>query len=301
MPRSFRLTLVLVAFVIGLAQSAHAQLDNIWTGTTSTNWSIASNWSRGSIPTNADNVRIPRAAILPSLTAASVARTITFIDSLSASASATLTMAANTLTVGVAGFAGDITLNNVGAITATTGTISLTIGGSLTINSGGSVTFTGAGAININGNWTNNGGTFTPGTSTVTFNNNTTAQTIGGTAASQTFNNLTINKAAGILLSVGGSTTSLTVNNLTETLGNFTAPATFNVNGNVTLTAGTFTAGTDVNVAGNWSRATAAVFTPGTGTVTFNGGAAQTLNGTSATQTFNNFTVSKGGGTLTVG
>lgn len=45
--------------------------------------------------------------------------------------------------------------------------------------------------FNVNGNWTNNGGTFTPGAS-ATFTG-TTAQTIGGNT-STTFNSITVNK-----------------------------------------------------------------------------------------------------------
>ncbi|MBI5303650.1 MAG: hypothetical protein HY868_16055 [Chloroflexi bacterium] len=52
-------------------------------------------------------------------------------------------------------------------------------------------------SLDVKGNWINNGGTFTAGTSTVGFNG-TSAQTISGTT---TFNNLTINNGT------GGSTT----------------------------------------------------------------------------------------------
>src|SRR5439155_7266595 len=40
---------------------------------------------------------------------------------------------------------------------------------------------------------------------------------------------------------------------------------------------------------------------PGGGTVTFDGGGAQAINGTATSQTFNHFTVNKGGGTLSIG
>src|ERR1051326_6974439 len=152
--------------------------------------------------------------------------------------------------------------------------------------------------INVSGNWTNNGGTFTPAGNTVNFNG-TGAQSIQGTAASQTFFNVTVAKTAGQTLSVGGSTTALTVNNWTETTGNFSAPATLTVNGNVTLTAGTFTAGATINAAGNWTN-NGGTFTPGTGAVTFNGTGAQSINGTAASQTFNNLTVNKASNTLGV-
>src|SRR5712691_12429788 len=79
--------------------------------------------------------------------------------------------------------------------------------------------------IGLPGYWTNNGGTFTPGTGTVTFNSTTAGQNINGSAATQTFNNLTVSKS-GQSLTVGGSTTTLTLN------------------GNFSITAGTFVAGT---------------------------------------------------------
>ncbi|MDQ5845414.1 MAG: hypothetical protein M3539_08985, partial [Acidobacteriota bacterium] len=85
-----------------------------------------------------------------------------------------------------------------------------TIAGSLTIASG--TTFdAGANNISIAGNWTNNGGTFLPGTGTVTFNNTTAAQGITGSATTQTFFSITVNKT-GQILNVAGSTTALDIN-----------------------------------------------------------------------------------------
>ena len=52
-------------------------------------------------------------------------------------------------------------------------------------------TFTAGAAINITGNWTNDGATFIPGTNTITFNG-ANSQVINGTAASQTFYNITM-------------------------------------------------------------------------------------------------------------
>lgn len=62
-------------------------------------------------------------------------------------------------------------------------------------------TFQAPATMNVTGNWTNNGGTFTPGTGTVNLTS-TAAQTIGG-SANTTFNNLTINNssATGVTLS----------------------------------------------------------------------------------------------------
>lgn len=178
----------------------------------------------------------------------------------------------------------------------------ITVVNDVTINSG---TLT-ANSQNffVGGNWTNNAAAanFVPGTATVTFNGVGT-QSINGTAASQTFNNLTNAKTAGSLLNTGGSTVAVTVNNYTQTSGNFAAPATFNVNASATsalvITAGTMTAGATTNVTGNWTNnAAAANFSGGTGTVNFTGTAAQQINGTATAQVFNHLVVAKTAGTL---
>jgi len=110
----------------------------------------------------------------------------------------------------------DLEINNpgftvsLGALTGITGDVIITSG---TLDANGQ-------NISLAGDWTNNGGTFTPGAGTVTFNG-TGAQAINGTTATQTFNDLTINIVGGAL-SVGGSTTTLNVANFTQTLGDFT-------------------------------------------------------------------------------
>ena len=206
------------------------------------------------------------------------------------SGSATKTMPGSTTTV-----AANFTTS--GTITATAGA-AVNVAGTVILGSG---TTYGAGSYThtVGGDWTNNGATFTPSSSTISFNGSG-AQAINGTAVSQTFNNVTIAKTAGTTLSTGGSTTSLTVNNLTETTGNFSAPATLTINAALTLTAGTFTAGAAINIAGNWTN-NGGTFTQGSGTVTFNGTGAQAINGSAASQTFNNVIISKTAGqTLSV-
>jgi hypothetical protein len=121
----------------------------------------------------------------------------------------------------------------------------LTVANNIKIDSG--KLSAGANNINVGGDWTNNGGMFTPGTGTVTFNG-ATAQAIKGSATAQTFNNIVIDKA-GQTLSVGGSTVTLNANNLTLTRGTFVAPATVDLTGTLTLTAGSYTAGANTYVA----------------------------------------------------
>jgi len=127
------------------------------------------------------------------------------------------------------GIAGTVTILNTHTVTLNVSPAQSI--GNLVIASGG--TFVGGNfTLSTTGNFTNNGGTFTPSTSTITFTGSG-AQAINGSAASQTFNNLVINK--GNILSVGGSTTTLNVVNLTLQAGTFTAPATVNISGNVLL------------------------------------------------------------------
>lgn len=139
------------------------------------------------------------------------------------------------------------------------------------------INVTAGNTLSVSNNWTNNGGTFNPGTGTVTFSGNG-ARSINGTAASQQFNNLIVNKTGGGSLTVAGSTTTLTLT------------------GSATLTAGTFIAGTAamINVAGNWTN-NGAVFTAGTGAVTCNG-VTQAIGGTAAT-TFNLLIISNSSAT----
>jgi hypothetical protein len=125
------------------------------------------------------------------------------------------------------------------------GTASATAGGAMTVGGnftlGGGTTF-GASTFShaIAGNFTNNGATFTPSTSTVTLNGGS-AQIIGGTT-STTFNNLAIN-SAGVTLSgvdaTAGAILTLTSGVLTTgantliTTGNCTLPSVVRAAGHV--------------------------------------------------------------------
>ncbi|MBI4810332.1 MAG: hypothetical protein HY800_02595, partial [Ignavibacteriales bacterium] len=154
--------------------------------------------------------------------------------------------------------------------------------GNVQISPGVTVTVTGN--IMVAGNWTNNEGTYTPGTGTVTFNSTIAAQAINGTAIIQNFNNLTVNKS-GQTLSVGGSTTSLVIDgNLALITGTFAdggAQITGSATGTMTMAAGTFL------TLGTASTATSfpTYFTTGnislnaTSTVTYNSNQPQTISG----------------------
>src|SRR5439155_5544010 len=121
-----------------------------------------------------------------------------------------------------------------------------------------------------------------------------------GTATSVTFYNLLNAKNTGYSFSVSGSVDSVICNDYSQTSGggNFNAPNNFIINGNANLNVCKLTAGANIFCKGNWTRASAAVFVPGTGTVTFNGTGAQSIMGALATQDFYNVVVAKTAGTL---
>jgi hypothetical protein len=215
-----------------------------------------------------------------------------------------------------------------GSVTGGGSTATLTINGGVTLTAGtfsaGTIT-----AINLPGDWTNNGGTFTPGSSNVTFNSSAAGQNINGSAASQTFNSITVNKTGQTLI-MGGSTTTLTLNgSLTLTAGTLgVGTNTLTLNGAVSTGGGTLTSSTTGTVnynqgsngqatvlAANYGNLTfsnfnktlassgtigiAGTFTPGTGaahtitgsTINFNGAGSQNIPGF----TYNNLTSSGGG------
>lgn len=143
-------------------------------------------------------------------------------------------------------------------------------------------TFDGANAvINMaNGDWTNNGGTFSPSTSIVNFNAASIDQYINGTATSQTFYDLTADKA-GKTLSVDGSTATLQINN------------------DLNIANGTFNQGVadNINIGGDWIND--GTFTDGTASVNFIGSAAQAISGATTT-TFYNLGLNNSAGGLTL-
>src|SRR5262249_32889510 len=114
----------------------------------------------------------------------------------------------NTQTIAGTNAFNNLTINHTGTGNVTASGSTLTVGGLLRVQGGTFIsssnyknkqinsdpTFqTDARTINVTGNWTNNGGTFTPRTATIVFNTTAAGQTIGGTATSQTFNIVQVN------------------------------------------------------------------------------------------------------------
>ncbi len=143
---------------------------------------------------------------------------------------------------------------------------SVDIDGDLVLAAGGALS--GATEIFITGNWTNNGGMFTPGTSRVTFLSTLADQLINGTALAQTFYDIRVAKGSKTL-SVGGSTTTLSMHDLDLESGVLAAgtATTFNIAGDVvfgslalsgfnglTLDADTFTVSDVADMIGDTMR-----------------------------------------------
>ena len=132
--------------------------------------------------------------------------------------------------------------------------INLVFQESFTLGAGATMEVMGARDITIGGDWTNNGGTFIPGTSTVIFNGTGTSH-IGGTTTTETFYDLRT------------SCTDL-INDM----------STLNVQ-NLKITGGKFTGGPGtVTMKGNMSIIDGAVFDPNQGTLVFDGTVEQELN-----------------------
>jgi len=185
----------------------------------------------------------------------------------------TTTLDSVQLNTNTSGSGGDAIDMNNGTISLV-GTVTLGDGESINLTAG---TFTStSGTLNLGGSLTRaTGATFTHNSGTVVFNGLGT-QNINGTATSAAFNNLTVNKGAGIA-GPAGSVTAVTVA------------------GNVSLTGNTLAVGSQsISVGGNWNNSGGS-FNGGSGTVTFNGGAAQSIGGSTQT-VFNGLTINNAAG-----
>ncbi|MEI6061487.1 MAG: G8 domain-containing protein, partial [Bacteroidota bacterium] len=185
-----------------------------------------------------------------------------------------------------------------GVIIANTGTISLNAAKifnpsvPLTINSGASLASANF-QISFGGDFINNGGTFSAGSSAIVILNTMAIQSIAGFSTTGPVSMTKTTGTATFLGNVSGA--GLTLNGTGGTL-NLGSSLTHTFTGAVTLTAGALAggSGTLLNLAGNWAK-NAGLFTAGSGTIRFNGSLAQTLGGTAST-TFNNLTISNTAG-----
>ncbi len=282
----------------------------IWKGTTSSAWATGSNWKSGVVPVATDNVLIGSETFTnqPAITTAvtvksilfgsakAVAMTMSGAGALTVTGNVggdwladqvhTLDVATRTLSVG-----GNLSLSNGTAarslqLSASTGTINVT--GSINHSGAGAIVFSGAGALNIGADYNYTAGTFTAGTSTVTYNG-TVDQVIAGVG----YNDLAISK------STGNATLSnaATVNgNLSITgAGALNANGALDVVGNVNINSGTTLNANNASlrVGGNWNRA--GTFNPTVGAVVLNGAGNQTIVQT----TFNDLVINKPSGVVT--
>ena len=198
------------------AQTTFTDAIKTWTGTVSTDWATAGNWSSSGAPNSGDDAIIPTSPTggqFPVISASgATARDLTIQPS------ATVTMqAGGTLDI-------NRNLANSGTFTATDGTVTFVGSGS------GSAAFPSAGSyqffnvvvnsavnprfnqnsasITVKGDWTNNGGTSS--VTSATFSG--TTQAIGGTSAS-TFTTLTIANGSTTTGNTNPSVTTFNVNN----------------------------------------------------------------------------------------
>ena len=195
-------------------------------------WSVASNWSRNVVPNAASSVMFDATNANPSSIDASFGGSVGRFYMHS-------------------GYAGTITQGR-----------SLTLG---SYEQAGGTYDAGANTIMITGDWEKTGGTFNAATSAVTFNGTGIQTLISGGSSFATLSHT----GSGILrLSTNNLTTTGT---LTNSAGTFEGDTAMDINGDFILTGGTVIGPTTVSVAGNWTNS-GGIFTPGTGTVTFDAG-----------------------------
>nr|WP_246596921.1 T9SS type A sorting domain-containing protein [Pontibacter aydingkolensis] len=191
----------------------------------------------------------------------------------------------NSLTVGGNLVLNDGSTGNSIALSSSSG--SIVVAGNIEHLTEASIAL-GSGNLTIGGNYNyTSGASFTAGTSTVTYNG-TGAQTVAAVA----YHHLTINKPNTSTATYTSGTAQTMAGNLTVSGSgslSLSVPS-LDIAGGVSVTGGTLVANSSpIDLKGNWATATTASFLPGTSTVTFSGGAAQTVSAT----TFNNLTVNK--------
>ncbi len=288
-----------------------------WTGTVSSDWSNAGNWTTVSgqslsnrVPDSLDVARIGDTLFVnqPEISTEEKINVLRFADT----KAATITFNGGSLDI-VGSGRGNWSSNvshviNVGDDTLTIGTdLKLSDGVSahdieLQINTGqvnilndlehsatGSITFSGAGDLRVNGDYNYTSGAFTPSTGTVTYSGS-----INQTVADLAYYNLDIDKNTARARLVSPTTVSNNMRTLTG--GELAILDTLDIEGDFSIGASTevLEFGAPIYLAGDWT--TTGSYLATAGTVFFDGTANQTVNAT----TFNNLCVDKASNTLSL-
>ncbi len=157
----------------------------------------------------------------------------------------------------------------------------------LEIASGGILNQSTAGRVNVSGNWVNNGGTFSAGLNSITFNGVAT-QTID-VSANETFNDFTVSASAVANIP---ATSEITIAGIEQIDGSLNNDGIVNFrtgyDNNVGLLSGD---GTHVIAEGNWNNI--GTFTPESSEVVFQGSLLQRMEGTTE---YNNLTINNSSG-----
>jgi hypothetical protein len=182
----------------------------------------------------------------------------------------------------------------------------INIAGNLIIGSNGTLDCTGFGPnIEVLGNWTNNG-TFTEGSSTVTFDGSSVEQTIGGTFFSTTFFNLTFSNNCQRTINSGQTITvngTFLWNDGDFKIGNpasafFKLTSSLVSDSSIIIPSGRtldIPMASTIELKGNWTNS--GTFIANISTITFNGSVAQviTTGGTGVMKRFSNLTIANTG------
>ena len=181
--------------MLGLAQTS-------WKGTTSTDWSVAANWTAG-VPTASVDAIIGDANF-----------TGTFQPKPTAAANV-----CKSLTIGAGTKASTLTV-----------TKAVTVSGNVTIGANGTITHSGVTTIALTGNWSNSGTYVVTGTKTTTVTFSGSTQSATGTTA---FRYLTVN--SGSTLTLNAAISAVKIVTINGTLNPNESP-TFTITGAGTLT-----------------------------------------------------------------